>query len=214
MAEATVYIVDDDEAIRDSLAWLFKSRGYRVQAYASGQAFLDAGPLVEHGCLVLDVRMPGMTGLELHERLAASGVALPVMFLTGHGDIPMAVGALRRGAVDFVEKPFNDNELVDKVEACLALDAARREAQARHGDLDRRVAQLTPREVEVMRLILAGRMNKTIADALHISMRTVEVHRARVLEKMGVRSAVELAGLVPRSAALRACLEAPPEGSV
>jgi two-component system response regulator DctR len=204
MAESDprVYIVDDDEAIRDSLAWLMHTRGLAARAYASAEAFLEACGQGARGCLVLDIRMPGMSGLELYEKLLERGCTLPVIFLTGHADVPMAVAAIKRGAFDFVEKPFNDNALVDVVIRGMEQDARAGARRAQQATVASRLAQLTPREREVMELILAGKLNKLIADQLHISMRTVEVHRSRVLEKMGVRSAVELAQLLgPRSGA-------------
>jgi two-component system, LuxR family, response regulator DctR len=192
----TVFIVDDDEAIRDGLRWLFESYGIGADTFASGESFLDAFHPDMAGCLLLDVRMPGMTGLELFERLKARGCALPVIFLTGHGDIPMAVEAIHGGATDFIEKPASDNQLVERVSACLRKDAERRGRMANGQIFRARLDALTSREREVMRLILAGKLNKNIADELQISMRTVEVHRARVLEKIGVGSAVDLARAV------------------
>jgi two-component system response regulator DctR len=191
-----VFIVDDEEAIRDSLAWLLRTRGLTAQVFASAEDFLAACRQDARGCLVLDMRMPGMSGLELHEKLLERGCTLPVIFLTGHADVPMAVAAIKRGAFDFVEKPFNDNALVDLVIKGIEHDSRARARREEKATVATRLAQLTPREREVMELILAGRLNKLIADQLNISMRTVEVHRARVLEKMGVRSAVELAQLV------------------
>lgn len=189
----TVFIVDDDEAIRDGLRWLFESYGIKADTFASGESFLNAFHADMAGCLLLDVRMPGMTGLELFERLQARGCALPAIFLTGHGDIPMAVEAIHKGATDFIEKPASDNQLVERVSTCLREDAERRGRMANGEAFRARLDALTTREREVMRLILAGKLNKNIADELQISMRTVEVHRARVLEKMGVSSAVDLA---------------------
>ncbi len=191
-----VFIVDDDEAIRDSLAWLMRTRGLTARAFGSAEEFLASCRKDACGCLVLDMRMPGMSGLELHERLLERGCTLPVIFLTGHADVPMAVAAIKRGAFDFVEKPFNDNALVDLVIRAMEHDAGSQAQRAEKATVTLRLAQLTPREREVMDLVLAGKLNKLIADELNISMRTVEVHRARVLEKMGVRSAVELAQLV------------------
>ncbi len=196
MTHSKAYIVDDDEAIRDALVWLFKSRGVAAQAWASAEAFLtDYRPDMD-GCLILDVRMDGMSGIELFDRLLDRNCRLPVIFLTGHGDIPLAVVALKKGAFDFVEKPFNDNELVDRVLKALEVDRARRSQQANQESVSSRLAQLTPREREVMERILAGKYNKVIADELQIAVRTVEVHRARIFEKMRVRSAVELAQLL------------------
>lgn len=191
-----VHLVDDDEAIRDALGWLFQSRQLTTRPYASAEEFLNAYQPDLAGCLVVDMRMPGMSGMDLFEALLARGCTLPTLFLTGHGDVPMAVGALKKGAWDFLEKPFNDNELVNRVIAALEHDATRRANAAGGSDVQRRLQKLTTREHEVMQLILAGKLNKVIADALGISMRTVEVHRAKVFEKMGVKTAVELAGLL------------------
>lgn len=190
------YIVDDDEAIRDALTWLFRSRRVPSRAWHSAEAFLSDWRDDLRGCLVLDIRMAGMSGLELFELLIGRGAQLPVIFLSGHGDIPLAVAAVKKGAFDFVEKPFNDNELVDRVIQALAADASRHERRVSQATLDARLALLTPREREVMARILDGKYNKVIADELKIAMRTVEVHRARIFEKMQVRSAVELARLL------------------
>ncbi|HJW01712.1 MAG TPA: response regulator [Azospira sp.] len=195
---AIAHIIDDDEAIRDALSWLLESRGVACATWPSAEAFLTAwneAPALS-GCLLLDIRMDGMSGLELFDHLKARGLTLPVIFLTGHGDVPMAVSALKRGAFDFVEKPGNDNELVNRVIEAMALDARNRERQAGANSVNSRLATLTSRERQIMDLILAGKFNKVIADELQISMRTVEVHRAHLLEKMGVRTAVELAQLL------------------
>ncbi len=192
-----LHIVDDEEAVRDALAWLAQSRGIPARAHASAQAFLDnAGQhFDEQGdCVLLDVRMPDLSGVGVFDQLSARGLTarLPVIFLTGHGDVPMAVDTLKRGAFDFFEKPFNDNELMDRVEAALALSRAAGGAAA----VQARLATLSVREREVLDLILTGKMNKVIADKLGISMRTVEVHRAHIFDKMQVKTAVELAGLL------------------
>ena len=202
-----VYLVDDEEVVRDALAWLLRSRRLLSEGYASAEAFeamLDARPGQGAGwpdapsCLLLDVRMPGMSGLALFERLIERGLsaALPVIFLTGHGDVPTAVAAVKRGAFDFVEKPFSDNALVDRVEQALAASAEAIAARASQGQLAQRMAELTEREREVMGLVVQGLPNKLIADQLNISVRTVEVHRSRVFEKMNVKSAVELSNLL------------------
>lgn len=196
MTHDFVHIVDDDDAIRDALSWLFQSRKVDTRDYDSAEAFLDAWTPDLTGCLLLDLRMDGMSGLELFDRLREIHCSLPVIFLTGHGDVPVAVDALKKGAFDFVEKPFNDNELVDKVLAACRLSAERRTKDAERLSLASRLATLSPREREVMDQILAGRLNKQIADDLKISMRTVEVHRAHVFDKMAVRSAVELAQMM------------------
>ena len=196
MSQALAHIVDDDEAIRDALTWLFRTRQVACRAWESAEAFLEAWQPEWRGCVVLDIRMREMSGLECFEALRERGNSLPVIFLTGHGDVPMAVGALKKGAFDFLEKPVDDNALVDRVIRALASDARRQASEASQATVATRIAQLTPREHEVMRLVLAGKFNKVIADELNISMRTVEVHRSRVFEKMGVRSAVELAQLL------------------
>ena len=193
---SAAYIVDDDEAIRDALCWLFQSRGVEAVAWPSAEAFLADYRADMSGCLVLDIRMDGMSGLELFDVLTGRECAMPVIFLTGHADVPLAVAALKRGAFDFVENPFNDNELEDSVLSAIEQDSTQRAARASQVSVDTSLAQLTSREREVMELILAGKLNKVIADELNIAMRTVEVHRARIFDKMGVRSAVELAQLL------------------
>jgi two-component system response regulator DctR len=192
MSGATTHVVDDDPAVRDALQWLLQSRGVPSRTWESAAAFLSFAGSDLCGCLLLDVRMPGMSGIELFDRLRALDCRLPVIFLTGHGDVPMAVKALKDGAFDFIEKPYDDNALVDKVLAAMEHDAKR---CARDGSillLRQKLAQLTQREQEVMQRILAGKLNKVIADELSIAMRTVEVHRSHIFEKMQVRSAVEL----------------------
>lgn len=200
--DAIVYIVDDDAGVREALAWLLRSRRLTSETYASGDAF---AAMLEHGfepeqpcCLLLDVRMPGTSGLALFELLDARGLVgvMPVIFLTGHGDVPTAVEMVKRGAFDFCEKPFSDNALVDRIEHALERStqvlAARREKR----QLADRLAELTQRERDVMDLVARGLPNKLIADQLDISVRTVEVHRSRVFDKMDVKSAVELANLL------------------
>ncbi|MBK3733296.1 LuxR family two component transcriptional regulator [Azospirillum brasilense] len=196
MCEPKLHIVDDDEAIRDAMGWLFQSRNVPVASWPSAEAFLADYDSAMAGCLLLDIRMEGMSGLELFDRLTAMGCRMPVLFLTGHGDVPIAVSALKKGARDFVEKPFNDNDLVDRVIDALAFDAGERARQAGQAGVAARLATLTQRERQVMGLVVAGKLNKVIADELGISMRTVEVHRAHVFEKMGVKTAVELARIL------------------
>ncbi len=198
-----IHIVDDEEALRDALQWLLRSRDLPSRTFASGEAFLAhaRSPLAATdapGCILLDVRMDGMSGTELFERLAAESLcpAWPVIFLTGHGDVPMAVEVLKNGAFDFVEKPFNDNSLVDRLEAALAQSRRILEERSARASLEERLATLTEREREVLDLVVEGLYNKVIADRLGIAMRTVEVYRARIFEKMGVASAVELASLL------------------
>lgn len=196
MNEARVHIVDDDEAIRDALQWLLKTRKVPCSTWPSGEAFLDAVQANWRGCAVLDIRMDGMSGLECFEALRARGNTLPVVFITGHGDVPMAVSALKKGAFDFIEKPFNDSDLVAVVQRAMETDAEHQRAASLVGAIGEKLASLTAREREVMELILAGKYNKVIADELNISMRTVEAHRSKIFEKMAVRSAVELAQLL------------------
>lgn len=201
MTESRVYIVDDDEAMRDSLKWLLESRGLKVELYPSGEAFLGAFSGDFCGCLVLDVRMPGMSGMDLYARLQARASALPVIFITGHGDVPMAVSALKKGAADFIEKPFNDQDMLRLIESCLKEDRAAAASRAEKASLAQNLESLTQREREVLSLIVAGKLNKQIADDLSISIKTVEVHRSRVMEKMGANSVAELVQLVLKSRA-------------
>jgi len=188
-----VYIVDDDAAILDSLKILVESEGYRAVAFASALEFLASdAPAALDGCLIADVRMPGMSGLELQEELNARGAKLPVIIMTGHGDVPLAVSAMKAGAVDFLEKPFDEEALLDSIRRAIekpAVDEAVRQTLER-------MAALTPRENEVLDLLVLGRANKVIAYELSISPRTVEIHRARVMDKMGARSLAELVRMV------------------
>lgn len=196
MNELLVHIVDDDPAVRDSLYWLLKSRKVASALWSDGSDFLSNYSPEMSGCIILDIRMPGMSGIELFDRLRLKMCMLPVIFLTGHGDVPMAVRAIKEGAFDFLEKPFDDNALVDRVLAAFAYDTDRRIEQSKSSDTLSLLGKLTLREHEVMDRILLGQLNKVIADELGIAMRTVEVHRARIFEKMEVRSAVELARLL------------------
>lgn len=192
----TIHVVDDEEPIRDALGFLFESRGLAARGWASGEEFLSAQPLADCACVILDVRMGDLGGPEVFERLRAMGSRVPVIFLTGHADVPVAVRTLKAGAFDFVEKPFNDNQIVDLALKAIAVhEVAEAEAAARR-DLEARRASLSGREEEVLRLMLQGQLNKQIADSLGIAMRTVEVHRGRVLAKMGMRNAVEQAAVL------------------
>ncbi len=194
-----VHLVDDEAPVRDALGFLFRSHGLNVLAHPGGPELLAAlGDEPGCGCIVLDVRMEPMSGLQVHDELIARAIRLPVIFLSGHGDIPMAVQALQKGAFDFVEKPFSDTALVERVERAIALDARRRSEGADLARAQSLLATLTGREREVMQRVAAGRLNKVIADELSVSVRTVEVHRARVFTKFGVRSAAELATLLAR----------------
>ncbi len=204
--DALVFIVDDDAGVRVALAWLLRSRRLPSESFTSADAFaafVNSRPEVDWrpsqpGCLLLDVRMPGMSGLALFEQLIARGLleSLPVIFLTGHADVPTAVDAVKRGAFDFCEKPFSDNALVDRVEQALQRSASTMESFKAKQSRQHNLAELTERESDVMRLVVEGLPNKLIADQLDISVRTVEVHRARVFDKMAVKSAVELANLL------------------
>ena len=188
----TVFVVDDDDAVRDSLSDLLDSVGLEVATYPSAHAFLVSYDDTRRGCLVLDIRMPGMSGLDLQERLIERGSALPIVFITGHGDVPMAVEAMKRGAVDFIQKPFRDQELLDRVNLALEQNRRRRDADETKQDIAQRVATLTRREREVMDMVIQGQANKVIAIDLGLSQRTVEVHRAHVMDKMRARTLAEL----------------------
>ncbi|GMU68050.1 MAG: DNA-binding response regulator [Steroidobacteraceae bacterium] len=192
----TVFVVDDDDAVRSSLRLLFKSYGLDAVLAASADEFL-AGYDVEHpGCVVLDVRMPGMSGLELQQRLNTLGATIPIIFITGHGDVPMAVEAMQAGAFDFLQKPFRDDDLLERVRRALEHDAAQRaRLEARQGTRGR-LATLTPRERDVLDLVVVGKANKVIAADLGLSQRTVEIHRARVMEKMDAASLAQLVRMV------------------
>ena len=196
-----VHLVDDEAPVRDALEFLFTSHGFSVRSYASGTALLATldGPVPVRGCILLDVRMEPLSGLQVHDALVARGIPVPVIFLTGHGDIPMAVEALKKGAFDFVEKPFGDAALVERVRDALAAEAAQQQRLAEGDARGAKLAGLTQREQELMHRVAAGKLNKVIADEMHISVRTVEVYRARVYAKLGVRSAAELATLLARS---------------
>jgi len=188
----TVYVVDDDDGVRTSLGILLDAAGYRAVPFSSAADFLAQYDPVRPGCLVLDMRMPGMTGMELLRELARRGAFLPVIFITGHGDVPMAVEAMKAGAFDFLQKPFSPPDFLVRIESALAADTEARQVLSHTDELRRRHASLTPREKEVMGLIVAGHANKVIAMDLGLSERTVEIHRARVMEKMATRSVAHL----------------------
>jgi len=190
--EPTVFVVDDDRAMRDSLSWLLDSVGLRVRSYATAAEFLADHDPAQPGCLVLDVRMPGMSGLDLQAELARRGVELPTIVITGHAEVSMAVRAVKAGAIDFIEKPFSDQLLLDRVRQALEIDLEVREVRRRREDALRRLATLTAREREVLNLVVAGKQNKEIASELGVSPKTVEVHRAHVMSKMCVDSLAEL----------------------
>jgi two-component system response regulator FixJ len=190
-----VFVVDDDAAVRSSLAMLLKSMALAVDTFESANAFLQTMPPDPSGCLVLDIRMPGMSGIELQQQLKQRGCALPIIFITGHGDVSMAVHAMREGAVDFIEKPFRDQDLLDRIYQALDRDRTRRRAADETVHIRERFAALTPREHEVMQRIARGQANKVIAIELGLSERTVEIHRAKVMHKTGARSLAELVGM-------------------
>jgi len=195
-AETTVFIVDDDLEVRQALALLFESVGLHAETFGSADEFLQQFDPERPGCLVLDVRMPGMSGLELQSRLAGETIHPPVIIITGHGDVPMAVRAVQAGAVDFIEKPFNDQALLDSVHRALEQDARRRGQVRELAEIQQRLDSLTPREREVMKLVVSGLRNKMIAAELDVSQSTVEAHRARVMEKMHARTLSDLMRMV------------------
>lgn len=201
--QPTVFVVDDDDAVRDSIAELVESVGQRCEAYASAPEFLRAFRPERPGCLVLDVRMAEMSGLALQERLNALQATIPVIVLTGHGDVPMAVQALKAGAVDFLQKPYREQTLLDSIHAALSIDAAERRTREDCHDFEQRLGALTPREREVFDQLIAGRTSKEIATSLGISPRTAEAHRRNLLQKFGVNSAKELFPLAASVGALR-----------
>ncbi len=192
----SVYIVDDDEAVRGALRFLIRSVGLAAQAYASAQDFLTAYHRNDPGCLLLDVRMPGMSGLDLQQELNRRGATIPVVFITGHGDVPMAVEAMQHGAFDFLQKPFRDQDLLDRVQRAMARDAESRARLAARAEIRARLSTLTPRETEVLVLITRGKANKVVGAELGVSQRTVEIHRAHVMEKMRASSLAELVRMV------------------
>jgi two-component system, LuxR family, response regulator FixJ len=204
-AEACVYIVDDDEAVRDSLSALLETNGYTSSAFFSAQQFLDVAATLRPGCLIADIRMPGLDGLEMQQRLVERALPFPLIVITGHGDVPLAVKAMKAGALDFIEKPFAAEAMLESVKNALARLEAPHRQSALAGEAAARLLSLSPREREVFEGLLGGLPNKSIAYELGISPRTVEIHRARVMDKMGAKSLSELvrmglaAGLQPRS---------------
>jgi len=192
----TVFLVDDDEAVRDSLGLLMKSVSLPSRSFASAVEFLaDYDPDCP-GCLVLDIRMPGMSGMELQQKLIEMRAILPIIFITGHGDIPMAVEAMQRGAIDFIPKPFRDHELLDRINKALEEDRTNRDALLEREEVEKRIEKLTPREKQVLELVVQGKANKVIAGDLEVSQRTIEIHRSRVMEKMQARSLAQLVRMV------------------
>ncbi|AHI32078.1 MULTISPECIES: response regulator FixJ [Marinobacter] len=194
--QQTVYVVEDDEAVRDSLELLLKSDGKPVKTYDNANAFLKDYSEKMAGCIVLDIRMPGMDGMELQKKLNEKHSILPIIFVTGHGDVPMAVDAMKEGAVDFIQKPYREEALLQKIEAALEQDKEQRKTLGEKQEILRRVKSLTPREHEIMDRMIAGQANKVIAIELEISQRTVEIHRSRVMHKMGTHSLAHLVRMV------------------
>jgi FixJ family two-component response regulator len=201
--EATVFVVDDDPSVRRGIARLVKSAGYTSQGFPSAREFLDAELPQCPGCLVLDVRMPGPSGLDLQDELAARGISIPIIFITGHGDVPTSVRAMKAGAVDFLEKPFEDQALLDLIRRSIARDREKRAEHARIDSIRERIDSLTPREREVFELVITGMLNKQIAYDLGASEKTIKVHRGRVMRKMGVESVAELVRLAQQVGILR-----------
>jgi FixJ family two-component response regulator len=201
-ANATVFVVDDDAAMRDSLKDLIRSVGLRGELYASAQDFLRSQRPDVPGCLVLDVRMPGLSGLDLQRRLTEAGVSVPIIFISGHGDVPMTVRALKAGALEFLTKPFRDQDLLDAIQQALDRDCQARDERAATEAVHRRFASLTPREREVMAKVVAGLLNKEIAAELRTSETTVKTHRRQVMEKMGANSLPELVRMADRLGSL------------
>ena len=191
-ATPTVFIIDDDPAVRDAISLLLQTEGLAVAAFPSAAAFLESGAAQRPGCLVLDVRMPGMSGLDLQKRLRAQGCHTPILFVTGHGDVPMAIRAMKGGAFDFIEKPFQGETLLERVREALALDARQRRRQASRAEAQARLALLSVREREVLERAASGQYNKVIAAELGISLSTVEIHRKRVMEKLEAESLSDL----------------------
>jgi len=194
--DATVFVVDDDAGVRGSIRLLLKSVGIPATPMASAQEFLDSFDPSLPGCLVLDIRMPGMSGLELQQQLNLRGAIIPVLFITGHGDVPMAVEAMRQGAFDFLQKPFRDQDLIDRIQKAVARDRQNRAALQQHGQAMQKIASLTARERQVLELLAQGKQNKVMAAEMGISQRTVEIHRAHVMEKLGARSVAQLVRMV------------------
>ncbi|MEX2475723.1 response regulator FixJ [Marinobacter sp.] len=194
--QQTVYVVEDDEAVRDSLELLLKSDGKSVKPYENATAFLRDYSEKMAGCIVLDIRMPGMDGMELQKKLNDKHSILPIIFVTGHGDVPMAVDAMKEGAVDFIQKPYREEALLEKIEAALEQDREQRKSLDEKQEIIKRIKSLTPREHEIMDRMIAGQANKVIAIELEISQRTVEIHRSRVMHKMGTHSLAHLVRMV------------------
>jgi two-component system response regulator FixJ len=199
IARSTVFIVDDDPGVRKSLTWLLESVRLQVETYESAQSFLEACTPERPGCLLLDLRMPGMGGLELQQALSAQGIPLPVIFVTGHGDVPAAVRAFKAGAFDFLEKPFSDHELLERIHEAIALDTDARAVRAQKAAVREQVESLTPRQRDILDLVVSGATSKDIAQHLGLSLSTVEGHRIRILRRMGAEGVADLVRVVTRA---------------
>ena len=190
--KGTVHVVDDDEAVRDSLQWLLEGKDYRVRCFDSAESFLSRFDAREVACVLADIRMNGMSGLELQDKLIERKSPLPIVFITGHGDVPMAVASMKKGAMDFIEKPFKEEELVSLVERMLEKARVAFSQQLEAASRDALLSRLTAREAQVLERIVAGRLNKQIADDLGISIKTVEAHRANIMEKLNANTVADL----------------------
>lgn len=199
MSNHNVYVVDDDQAVRDSLRWLIESVDLNVKTFSNGQELLDAFEETEISCLVLDVRMPGISGLDLQQRLKKMGSKVPVIIVTGHADVPMAIQAMKAGAFDFIEKPYSDQLLLERIQYAIEQDDSVKKQQNINNEINQRIDTLTPRELEVMGLVVSGHSNKSIAKELGVSIKTVEVHRGNLMSKMQAKSLSELVRLVMSS---------------
>jgi len=195
-SQQIVYVVEDDEAVRDSLEMMLVSMAHKVETFPTANAFLEDYDESMAGCIVLDIRMPGMDGMELQKALNSKNSILPIIFVTGHGDVPMAVEAMQQGAIDFVQKPYREQELLEKIKAALELDAEQRTSLIEKKEILRKLEELTPREQEIMDMMIDGHANKVIAIDLDISQRTVEIHRSRVMHKMGTHSLAHLVRMI------------------
>ena len=199
-SDGIVFVVDDDESVRTALKRLLKSAGHKVITFSCAEEFFDHDHRFDvSGCLVLDIRMPGLSGLELQNQMAAAGINIPIIFITGHGNVPASVRAMKAGAVDFLEKPFDDLALLDAIHRAIAKDTRAKQAQAKIREINQRVASLTPREQEVFTLVVTGMLNKQIAFELGITESTIKVHRAQVMQKMSAESFADLVRLAEKA---------------